>query len=818
MEASVEIQEPKAQARPTELIDLLNLYANKIKVLSLDCFDTLLWRKTATPMDVFYDMQSKPTFNALGFSANLRISAESKARRYRIATDNSSEVKLHDIYSTNYPNINQQQIKDLIEDEITSELSACYAFPPVIELIRHAHKLGLNIIIVSDTYLEESQLRRLLEYHLPEDVMQAITKIFVSNEYGLSKSQGLFSEVIKKINISAQTILHIGDDFNADYVGPRKQNVNTVQLIYNEDIIAELTRMQALAASLFDTSIRHSRSLSNPFRGLFATSMIKKDEAERVIGYAAVGPIMYAFAKYICNEVEKIQALGKKPKVLFLMRDAYLPSLICEAIAGKSIGHRVRISRFASYASSFRSKQDVDRYLVDVVASKRFNDICRQLLLPEKVATPLIQQAEKYANSPYQFMQLVHQDHILKIIFEKSSAYRKRLKRHLENEVGLEKGDTLIFVDLGYTGTTQLLLENVFRDELNVEIIGRYLIQLRIPEWEKSRAGLLDPSCYDDRTLLSLVAYIALLEQICTSNDKSVVDYDDKGNPIYSDTTVNIQQHNKLKDIQSECVRFATELEIFSQNTKLNLDEKILRDVALTNLVRLLYLPTQIELDYLQSFQFDLNLGTADLLKVFDQSEGLTGLRRRGMFFMEKNLKSMRTNYPAELRSAGLELAITLLAQHRFDFDVRVKDLSLRRETIQLIVMRSSQASQIEIEAIPTHDGYFSLLIPIGSGNFQIGVLFGMNYQYLQLESADVIKTAALFGSKESNHTFDATSQLSADQMSDKGGGLFECQSEAAILIFNPTMQLDEHNHVLRLVFRPVVMRKKKLGNENKYE
>lgn len=809
MEASTEIKEAQTQVRPNELISLLNQYVNKIKILSLDCFDTLLWRKTATPADLFFDLQSKPAFDDLGFSASLRINAESKARRRRIATDGFSEVNLHDIYTAHYPNINEQQLKNLIEDEMTSEIAACYAFPPVVDLIREAHKLGLKIIIVSDTYLEEAQLRRLLEQHLPNDVMQAITEIFVSSKHGLSKSQGLFNHVINKLKISPQSILHIGDSFLADHIGPRKQHVNSVQLIYNDDIIAELIRMEALAASLFDPSIRHTRSLCSPFRGLFATSNIKKDEHERIIGYAAVGPIMYSFAKYICNEVEKIQQTGKRCKTLFLMRDAYLPSLVCEAIAGKSMGYRVRISRFAAYASSFRTKEDVDRYLSDAAPSKRFDDICRQLMLPEKVYAPIIKKVKNLHNSDYEFMKLIQKNNILNIIFEKSAEYRKRLMKHLENEIGLEKGDTLIFVDLGYTGTTQLLLENVFRDEMDVEILGRYLIQLRIPEWQKTRSGLFDPAYYDDRTLLSLVAYIALLEQICTSNDRSVVDYDDKGNPIYSDTSVNQQQHHKLQAIQSEAVGFAKDLEKFSQNSKLNLDEKILRDSALSNLARLLFLPTQPELDYLQSFQFDLNLGTTDLLKVFDQEEGLTGLRRRGMFFMEKNLKSMRTNYPAELRSAGLELAITLLTQHRFDFDIRVKDLSLRREKLQIIIMRNNQASQITLEAIPTHDGYFSLLVPIGSGNYQIGVLFGINYQYVQLESADVIKTNYLFSSRESNHTTDASNQLIIDQMSDKGGGLFECHSDAAILMFNSTMQLDsEHNHVLRLVFRPVVMRR----------
>lgn len=806
-------QEFKTQLHATELSSILDYYGSKVQTLSLDCFDTLLWRKTATPSDVFYDLQQQPLFKSLGFTANLRAQAESLARQKKLMKYGHTEVTLQDIYLASYPSLKPEDLNTLIEEELTSEIATCYAFPPIVDLMRDAHARGLKIIIVSDTYFTELQLRRLLESKLPSDVMAMIMKIFCSSDNGKSKSGGLFKDISEKLYSSTKSILHIGDHLIADYAAPQTLGVNTIQLLHHDRRISEMLRMQALSCGFMDTSIRHQRSLSSPFRGMLASANFSMDKPESAIGYASIGPIMYAFGKFICDEIATLKKSGKNPKILFLMRDAHLPALVCEALENAPVGKRVRISRFAAYASSFRTKEDVDRYVGDNVLSYRFYDMCKQLLLPEEISTPLIESATKSRSPAIDFIKLIQEKNILDIIFKESKIYRNRLYRHLENEIELKKGDTLVFVDLGYTGTAQIKLQPVFKEEMDVEILGRYLISLRTPQWENSRKGLLDPSWCDDRTMSMLVMYIALLEQICTSSERSVIDYDQDGNPIYADSQFSEQQYIKLENIQSECVRFALDAEKFFHKSGTSIEKNILRDTAMAELGRLLFLPTQTEINYLQSFKFDLNLGTNDLMNVFDQEKGLIGLRKRGLFFMEKNLKSMRTNYPAELRVAGLDLVLTLMAQHRIGFDIRVNDLSLRREKINIIVIRGNQSSQTTLEALPTHDGYFALLVPVGTGDFQIGVQFGLHYQWVQLESAELILTSALYGSKESDHTENAASNLATDQMIDKGNGLFECVSDTSLLVFAPSHSLGTHNYTLRIVFRPIVSKNKGSAN-----
>jgi predicted HAD superfamily hydrolase len=162
----------RIRARAGELVPALESLAAGLRVLSLDCFDTLLWRQTASPVDVFYDLQGAAPFARLGYNAKLRASSELAARQMKTLRTGRTEVSLGEIYRAAFPDLTDAQVAELAEAELAAEVRACYAFPPVVELVRAARRRGLKVVIVSDTYLDESQLRRLLAATLPEDVLR----------------------------------------------------------------------------------------------------------------------------------------------------------------------------------------------------------------------------------------------------------------------------------------------------------------------------------------------------------------------------------------------------------------------------------------------------------------------------------------------------------------------------------------------------------------------------------------------------------------------------------------------------------------------
>jgi FMN phosphatase YigB (HAD superfamily) len=796
----------RTELRASELPHILDEYPG-VRTLSLDCFDTLLFRQTAAPTDVFFDLQSAEPFHRLGFNAKLRMSAEASARQMLAVRTGSTEVRLADIYRAAFPELDDQDLRELAEAELAAEIKACYPLPQTLELIRVAKAKGLRVIVVSDTYLEEKQLRRLLAATVPGDVVDKIDRIFCSSAYGQSKVNGLFKHVLQKQKASASTILHIGDNLAADARAARTAGLEALHFVHHDQQVEQILRFQTAACNVLCPTIRASAGTPSPMRGVLAAHGATRRAPEDVLGYAGAGPILYAFARFLLDEMEQLRALGKKPRPLFLMRDAFLPLEVCNAIAGHDVGIPVAISRFASYAASFRMAKDVERYLGAFAGSARFDTMAKQLLLPEEMAGPIVVSAKAHDDPVAEFARQIRRPEVLEIIFKRSKAYRTRLFRYLQTTGGVEAGDTVVFVDLGYEGTAQRLLEPVLRDELGVELVGRYLIVARTPGWELARKGLIDPSWCDDRVIATLVPHVAVLEDLCTSDEATVIGYEEDGTPVRGEKVLPAEQYARIKPVQASAIAFAKDARAFFRDAGKSPDAESLRITALAAIGRLIFYPTEPEITYLEGFRLDMNLGTNDALKLFDRELGLQGLRRRGLFFMEQNPRSLRTNYPVELRSAGIELATMLLMVNRFALAIVPSDASLRREPVTALVVRGTDATTAHLEAHATHDGYFALLAPVGACDLNLGILFG-RYSWVQIDSIDLIKSASLHKDDESGMTEDARSCAKFDAMVERAPGLYECLSDAAFMLVEPrTRQTDASTFVCRIVFRPIAVR-----------
>ena len=94
-----------------------------------------------------------------------------------------------------------------------------------------------------------------------------------------------------------------------------------------------------------------------------------------------------------------------------------------------------------------------------------------------------------------------------------------------------------------------------------------------------------------------------------------------------------------------------------------------------------------------------MGLGTDVDLKLFDIEAGRRALRERRLIYMKENLTGMRINTPHELRSAGLELAITHFAQSRFALELHAKDLRLHHESIPVIALRGDAHTKSTLRA-----------------------------------------------------------------------------------------------------------------------
>lgn len=800
-----------AEIWPNELETLPQSLPQRIRALTLDCFDTLLWRNVASPTDVFFDLAQRPAMHALGLSASMRIKAEAKARSRQKLRDGSVEVTLEAIYRTALPDATTAQIQLLMDEEIAAEARACKAFPATVALIRAAHARGLPVYIVSDTYLAEPQLRELLNRCLPADTVAMIHRIFCSSAAGVSKARGLFKRVIPQLALPASAIVHIGDHPVADGKAPRTVGIGGIRLRQHDATMEELHRLTALVGGVAMPELRQACSLPMPYRGVFGALAGQPRDTAATLGALTIGPVMHAFAQYLQDELDALRSAGHSVKPAFLLRDGHLPERAftawheAQGLAAPA-APRLAISRFIAYGASFRSVDDIDAYLAAFVGSRKFADFARQLLLPDAMIGKIVKQTVAANNPEAEFVRLVHRPEHLEAIFAASAALRHRLFRYLQRSLGMQRGDTLVFIDLGYEGTAQRLLAPVLRDEAGVTLIARYLIASPTPGWQSQRAGLLDASWCDERAMMALVRYIALLEDLCTAGGASVIDYTEAGEPVLGSKRTPAAQVEAIAPVQQATIEFVRRASAWFAHETMPPATRELAQYSLLTLTRLLHAPTEAEINYLAGFQLDMGLGTDIDLQLFDLEAGQRSLRERGLHYMEQNLSDMRMNTPHELRAAGLELALTHFAYNRFALDLYADDMRLQRESVAVIALRGDEHSRNDVQAQATFEGWFALHVPMGGGDVTLALALGERYRSLQIESVSVIALTRLH-SQSGEMAEDASDRVQLDGISLHEGGVALCEHENALLVIHPPAAAPLRPMVYRIVFRPLARR-----------
>ncbi len=147
---------------------LAALSAGQFKVLSVDVFDTLLWRQVPEPADVFLVLgqQLKDAGHLAGHIspiafAELRRAAQTSARERAFAATGSREVTLADIYAE-LPDIifNSSFSAERREAaELECERALMLLDDDVATLIELAKNAGARVILVSDTYFGSETIR-----------------------------------------------------------------------------------------------------------------------------------------------------------------------------------------------------------------------------------------------------------------------------------------------------------------------------------------------------------------------------------------------------------------------------------------------------------------------------------------------------------------------------------------------------------------------------------------------------------------------------------------------------------------------------------
>lgn len=765
------------------------------KLLSLDCFDTLLWRDFHAPTDLFALLGD--------ITANQRIRAEHAARKVRaLDRQPSNEVTLREIYDQLLPHADAAARADAMEREIALERRHCYAFAPTVALIRAAKARGLPVIVVSDTYFEHDQLEGLIRHAAGDEVIAMIDRIFCSCEYRSAKSERLFKTVVRTMGMRADRILHIGDNPHADRFSADRDGLRGVHLVqFGEATVQRLRQEAAIGAMMLPNGAAFM-----PHRAALALCEPGIDDPGAALGHGVLGPVLTTFARWIAGEKAAAEAAcGGRAHLLFLMRDGHLPRAAFTAAMPGVESHAVEISRFAATAAGMGDPAAVRRFVLEEIGDNSGLELLRQLLIEEDEGRALL------ATLPVRGRALALADAVtssrwLPTIVARGRAYADRMIGYLRQHIAPAPGDTIILVDIGYNATVQNRIHALLAAAFGVHVAGRYLILSETEQSGLDKRGLLDRSWLDATALQAITTSVAVLEQFCTVAQGSVIDYGEEGAPIRATAGIKGRQSAVREAVQAGCIAYARAAGAGACALRAA-DPGIEphRRGAAATLSRLLFLPLPHELELMARFEHDANLGSDDKIALFDPEIGERGLRERGLFY----LKNARRMYlPAEVRGQGLPTSLLLLAQRRFDLDLRYADFCDREIALPVLIADGTDAFADTIHATPTHDGWFLAAVPIGACRYTVGLQFGRAYEWLQIDSARFLPVAAFLAGEQATSTVAIPAVPSCEGMDQVAPHLFHCAGEDSFLMVPPPAAGDPHMPMmLTVVFRPVAAR-----------
>lgn len=775
--------------------------ASQVKVLSLDCFDTLLWRDVHRPDGVFDALE--------GLGRGQRIVGEANARKSMRALRRKNEVTVEQIYAAAMPSASPADLASAVDGELKAEARCCFAFAPTVALMRAAKAKGIPVVIASDTYLSAAQLGELIKVAAGQEVRDLIEQIYCSSQIGISKAEGMLAHVLKKLKCNPADVLHIGDNPKADYDAARALGIPALHLVQFAEETKQRLRLEAAMADMVAAPSGNPTSLQ-PHRAIMAADEPEIDDAAIALGFSALGPVFHGFNAWLEAEAADLtKARGGTVHWLFLMRDGHLPMAVHRASRASEAGHPAEISRFVAIAASLTDKAAIERHAAAELGLKP-ETLARQMLMDEDEIAAL-NLSDDHREAALELHKELMKGSRQKLIQRRSRAMARRLVQHIRKACNPAKGDTLMLVDLGYNGSAQNRVDALLQKELGVHVAGRYLLLREKEAPRLDKKGLIDERNFRPSFLTALSANVALLEQLSTTTVGSVVDFTENGEPIRGRVSVKGAQSAVRDTVQAGCIRFAQKAREGQQIRRANYyDASAWRDGACAALTRLLYFPQPRELKVVREFEHDVNLGSDRMVALFDPEIAQEGLRRRGLFYMNG---SERMYLPAELAQEDMSLRLSLFTQKAFGLGFTYTDSAKVSLDLPVIYLAGEKAVPQTASAMPTHDGYYSLRLPIGKSQYAVAVQFGACFDWVEVRSASAMPVESL---KEGGlvDTAPVTLACNLDEIEERAAGLYQCESEAGVVLIHPPVQTGEtaEEMVAEIVFRPIVSRAKPAG------
>ncbi|MGZ8933267.1 MAG: HAD family hydrolase [Methylobacter sp.] len=466
------------------------------EAVSFDFFDTLFVRPLLNPEDVF-DILGK-RFGINDFRT-LRRAAQTEAFR-RMQDAGLKEITLAGIYAC----FDQLAVpsEELMLAEYELELSLVHPNIELIELFLKTVASGKMVVLTSDMYLPVEFFHEAFRLNS----LPAVPMFVSASSNATKRDKGeLFNIVAAKLGLAPERILHIGDNPQSDVHQAKAKGLATFH--YKE--------------YRSPPQLKHSAPEASLARGLLRKhgSEIEANSYKE-LGFLYGGPAAVGFLDWITAQARR----DNIDRVLFLARDGYILERIAKSRADSQLppfnyflGSRVAFTLAAMTEANFAE-------FLPFLVSGAEGLSPYELLARIGVHPPANKVMENFGLGaeirithsrlePLREFLYAYRWEILKVC----RANRRALFAYL-NSLGIQSGNRIALVDVGWSGTTQDAFEMAIQNIIDITVFGYYFCLADTQECLKRRrirrmsalisssstsAGLVD-RIYENRAVVEM--------------------------------------------------------------------------------------------------------------------------------------------------------------------------------------------------------------------------------------------------------------------------------------------------------------------------
>jgi predicted HAD superfamily hydrolase len=440
------------------------------KFESYDIFDTLVTRKFFKPKDLFYILEILAKENKLVNKTfdlyTIRIIAEEWARK----ESNKEEITINDIYNQIYKmtGISKTNLNKIKKLELYLENKSIV---PIDYTLQKIKKKKNKIILISDTYLPESFIKRVLKRNkIPYKYL------FISSKLNKTKGSGsLYKHVMEELAIEPTDLSHTGDNYFSDIIVPKKLGIKKLNFLdtpkpskYEILVYKEFEKQRDIGLLLM-AGIMKSTRLQNYFKN------IKLQEIYEV-SVDVAGPVLFLYTYWVLNKATQLNI----DTLYFLSRDGQILFKLAKIIRRYfKMNVKLKYLFVSRQCLYFPSISKLDEKEIDFLLriTPNINSLLKNInLKPLKLKEVKIK-LHKYGLSNFnrkllpiekrKLKEIILNDKEIKNLILQSALRKRKLVAAYLRQEGILKNKKIGLVDVGWTGKQQYALSKILDLENN---------------------------------------------------------------------------------------------------------------------------------------------------------------------------------------------------------------------------------------------------------------------------------------------------------------------------------------------------------------